>query len=133
MSAGDASAQRSSLTDEMLLADELLEVPRAHAGSQWLTFGRWLEEGLGSCAGEPSGGWHGPMVAPRWASGTGSLDEAEPGQVDDEPEREKDKDQAATDDRDPLHVAGHVGVFLGGGDLDARGADGRGVDGARCR
>ena len=63
VAAGDAPAQRSALADEVLLPDELLEVPRAHPGRERLALGRWLEERLGSGAGD-SPGWHGRMVAP---------------------------------------------------------------------
>jgi hypothetical protein len=47
---GDAPAQRPALADEVLLPDELLETPWAHAGSQRLPLGRWPEQGLGSGA-----------------------------------------------------------------------------------
>ena len=52
-----------SLADEVFLADELVEVARAHPGGQRLPLGRWLEEGLGSGADDPAGGGHAPMVA----------------------------------------------------------------------
>lgn len=75
MSAGNASAQGSSLTDEMLLSDELLEVPRAHAGSQGLPLGRWLEERLRTCAtGAWTGRWHGTDGSA--AAPDGRLDQA---------------------------------------------------------
>ena len=63
--ARDAAPERPALADEVLLADELVEVARAHPGGQRLPLGRWLEEGLGSGAVGPPGGWHGPMVARR--------------------------------------------------------------------
>ena len=47
VAAGDAPAQRTSLADEVLLPDELLEVPRSHPGRERLALGRWLEERLG--------------------------------------------------------------------------------------
>ena len=50
MAAGHAPPERTALTDEMLLADELGEVARAHPGRERLLLGRWLEEGLGSGA-----------------------------------------------------------------------------------
>ena len=50
MATGDAPPERTALTDEVLLADELVERPRTHPRRQWLTLGRWLEEGLGSGA-----------------------------------------------------------------------------------
>ena len=63
MAAGDAPAQRAALADEVLLPDELLEVPWAHPGRERLALGRWLEERLGSGARYSPGG-HGRMVAP---------------------------------------------------------------------
>ena len=63
MAASDTPSQWPALADEVLLADELAEVARAHAGGQRLPLGRWLEEGLGPGAGRPTGGWHGRMVA----------------------------------------------------------------------
>ena len=42
-----------------------------------------------------------------------------PGMCDD-PQREQIEDQRATDEGDAPHVAGDVGVLLGGGDLEAR-------------
>ena len=55
--------ERAALADEVLLADELVEVARAHPRGERLALGRWLEEGFGSGAGRSPGGWHGPMVA----------------------------------------------------------------------
>ena len=70
MAAGDAPAQGPAIPDEMRLADELLEIPRAHAGGQRLPLGRWLEEGFGSGALGSPRGRHGPaMVRARGASG----------------------------------------------------------------
>ena len=63
MPAGDAPAERTALADEVLLADELVEVARAHPGGERLALGRWLEQGLGSGAGRSTGGWHDRMVA----------------------------------------------------------------------
>ena len=48
MAAGDAPAERAALADEVLLADELVEVARAHPRGERLPLGRRLEEGLGS-------------------------------------------------------------------------------------
>ncbi len=63
MATGDAPAERATLADEMLLADELGEAPRAHPGSQRLALGRGLEEGLGTgAAGLRAGSGHGSMV-----------------------------------------------------------------------
>ncbi len=74
MAAGDAAPERAAFADEVLLADELVEVARAHARGERLALGRGLEEGLGSCAGRPPGGWHGPMVARRRrATATGRV------------------------------------------------------------
>ena len=50
VAARDAAAERSALTDEVLLADELVERARTHAGGEWLLLGRRLEEWLGSSA-----------------------------------------------------------------------------------
>lgn len=63
MSSGDAATERPSLADEMCLADEFGQLARPHPCGQGLPLGRWLEEGLGSGAGRPPGGWHGGMVA----------------------------------------------------------------------
>ena len=81
------AAERTALADEVLLADELVEVARAHPRGERLALGRRLEEGLGSGAGRPPGGWHGPMVARSAASRRDGcrLEEAEPGDLDDEP------------------------------------------------
>ena len=48
----DAAPQRSALPDEVLLADELVEGPRAHPGRERLAVGRRLEQahGLGAHA-----------------------------------------------------------------------------------
>src|SRR6187200_550046 len=66
MAARDRSPQRATLPDEVLLADELVEVARPHPRRQWLALGRWLEERLGPGAGW-SPRWHGRMVAPAGA------------------------------------------------------------------
>jgi hypothetical protein len=58
VTASDAASERAAFADEMLLADELLERPRAHAGGQRLALGRWLEEGFGSGALGSLGGRH---------------------------------------------------------------------------
>ena len=62
MATGDAPAQGPTLTDEVALPDELVEVPRPHPGGQRLALGRGLEERLGLGALERSTG-HAPMVA----------------------------------------------------------------------
>ena len=51
VAAGDAAPERPALADEVLLADELVEVPRAHPRCERLALGRRLEEGLGPRAG----------------------------------------------------------------------------------
>ncbi len=60
------AAQRSALTDEVLLTDELVEGPWPHPGGQRLPAGRRPEERVGPGAGG-SGRWtprgHCPMVA----------------------------------------------------------------------
>ena len=48
--ARDAASERTALADEVLLADELVEIPRAHPGGERLALGRRLEERLGSGA-----------------------------------------------------------------------------------
>lgn len=58
MTSGDAPPKGSTLTDEVTLTDELIEVARAHPGSQWLAFGRGLEERLGARTDRTSGGRH---------------------------------------------------------------------------
>ena len=59
MAAGDGAAQRSALAEQVLLADDLVECPRAHPGRERLAVGRRLEDGVGSsAAGAPDG--HGP-------------------------------------------------------------------------
>ena len=63
MPARDAAAQRPAIADEVVLADELVQVARPHARGQRLPLGRRLEEGFGSGAGQPARGWHGWMVA----------------------------------------------------------------------
>ena len=52
MAAGDRPAQRAALADEVALADELLERPRAHAGGERLPLGRRSEQGFGTGAGD---------------------------------------------------------------------------------
>ena len=124
MAAGDAAAERAALADEVFLADELLERSRPHPCGQRLTLGRWLEEGFGSgpararmaCRG--SAGRH----AARWcATARGQrLEEPDPGDLDDGPGAEQERDQRATDERDPLDVTRHVGVLSAGGRGEAR-------------
>ena len=55
MPAGDAASERAALTDEVRLADELIEASRAHPGGQRLSLRRWMEEGLGSSADRTPG------------------------------------------------------------------------------
>ena len=63
VAAGDGAAERSALTDEVRLADELVEVARAHARRERLPLGRGPEQGLGAGAACLGPGGHGPMVA----------------------------------------------------------------------
>ena len=56
MATGQAAAERTVVTDEVLLADELLQVPGSHPGREGLPFRRWLEERLRTRAGEPGRG-----------------------------------------------------------------------------
>jgi hypothetical protein len=51
----DAPPERPSLADEVLLAHELLEIPRAHPGGERLPLRRWLEEGLRPGSADASG------------------------------------------------------------------------------
>lgn len=59
MAPGDASAQRTAFADEVRLADECIELARAHPGGQRLPLGRGLEERLGTGADGAPGCWHG--------------------------------------------------------------------------
>ena len=58
------AAERPALADEVLLADELVEVARPHAGGERLALGRRLEQGFGSGARGMRrvgmGRWYGP-------------------------------------------------------------------------
>jgi hypothetical protein len=65
MPPGDAPAQRATLADEVVLADEFVKAARSHPRGQRLPLGGRLEEGFGSGAGQPARGWHGRMVARR--------------------------------------------------------------------
>ena len=65
MAAGDAPAERPALADEVLLADELVEVARPHPRGERLPLGRRLEERLGSGAGR-SGGGRAARACARW-------------------------------------------------------------------
>ena len=75
MAPGDAATQRAAIADEVVLADEFVQVARAHPRGQRLSLGRRLEQRFGSCAGQPARGWHGWMVARR-LGGTGPPDRA---------------------------------------------------------
>ena len=91
--AGDAAAERPALADEVLLADELLEVARAHPRGERLALGRWLEERLrAGAAGSAPAWWHGPMVARGRAGRGGSRvrlrGRPDPSDVGDDPEDE---------------------------------------------
>jgi hypothetical protein len=50
MAAGDAAPKRAALSDEMLLADELVEARRPHPRREGLLLGRRLEERLRTSA-----------------------------------------------------------------------------------
>ena len=65
VAAGDAAPERAALADEVLLADELVEVARAHPGGERLALGRRLEEGLGSGAGRVAGRMAWPAMVAR--------------------------------------------------------------------
>lgn len=70
MSAGDAAAQGPALTDQVGLADELVEVSGPHPRRERLALGRWPEQGLGTGARGIAPGGHEPMVSPRRCGGT---------------------------------------------------------------
>jgi hypothetical protein len=55
MAARDAAAKGPALTDEVILADEFVEVARAHSRCEWLPLRRRLEECFGASAGDPPG------------------------------------------------------------------------------
>ena len=57
------ATERPALADEVGLADELVEVARAHARGERLPLGRWPEQGFGAGARWCAPGGHGPMVA----------------------------------------------------------------------
>ena len=59
----DRSAERAAIADEVALADELLERPRAHARGQRLPLGRRSEQGFGLGAGDGAPGRHAAMVS----------------------------------------------------------------------
>jgi hypothetical protein len=65
MPAGDAPAERTAFTDEMLLPDELVEIARTHPRREGLSLGRRLEERLWAGTEGSPGGRHDPMVARR--------------------------------------------------------------------
>jgi hypothetical protein len=48
MTAGDGPAERAALADELLLADELVEVPWAHPGGEGLPLRGRPEQGFGT-------------------------------------------------------------------------------------
>ena len=63
MAARDGATERTALADEVPLADELVEVARAHARGERLPLGRGPEQGFGPGARGCAPGGHGPMVA----------------------------------------------------------------------
>jgi hypothetical protein len=63
MAAGDGPAERTTLTDEVLLADELVERSGAHPRRERLLLGRRLEQRLGAGAGRSGGGAPGGHAA----------------------------------------------------------------------
>ena len=107
MAAGDGAAERAALADEVGLADELVEVARAHPRGERLPLGRWPEQGFGAGAGWCAPGGHGPMVA-RAAI---SRDLKTPVTSISDPEHEQDDEQQDRDPGDVLEVAGDVGVL----------------------
>jgi hypothetical protein len=63
----DGSPQRPLLSDQVLLALELLEAPRTHARGERLSLGRRLEQGFRTGAGDASGGHAGSLGRARVA------------------------------------------------------------------
>ena len=107
MAAGNRAAQGPTFADEMLLADELRERPRAHACRQRLRTGRGHEERLGPGSWGSAGG-HGPMVRRGTMAPAGSGRELElddPQEVDDDEEHKHHDDEPAVDDGDSSDVA----------------------------
>ena len=123
MAAGDAPAKRSAVADEVFLPDELVEGARTHPGRQRLPLRRWLEESFGSGTGDPPGGRHARMVAPRRAEPavTQRLEGSEPGDLGDGPESDEEGDHGATQQGDPANIAGDVRVLLSRRDREWRG------------
>src|SRR5437868_227126 len=73
MAAGNGTAKGSTLADEVLLPDELVQRARPHPGRERLAPGWRLEQGLRSCAGHASG-WHAASLGrPISASATGTA------------------------------------------------------------
>ncbi len=114
MTASDAAAERAALADEVVLANEFVQVARSHPRRERLALGRRLEERFWTGPGEPPGGWHGRMVP------GGNRLERHSGDLHDDPQRGEDADEGAADLCDPADVAANVGVFVAGRDGKAR-------------
>ena len=91
MAAGDRPAQRTAIADEVLLADELVEGPRAHPRGERLPLGRRLEERLGARAGEPGRGPSSGHVRESTRL-PGRSGEADPGDVHEDPQAGQDRE-----------------------------------------
>ena len=108
MAALESATERPALPDEVLLADELLERPRAHPRGERLPLGRGLEERLGSCSGESARRHAGQSTRGR------SSDREDAGDVDEVMEHEQRSEHDRGDDADPADVASDIGVLMGG-------------------
>ena len=116
MPTSDAAAQRATLTDEVILAHELVQVSRAHPGSKRLSLGRWLEERFRASTKRAPCGRHRPMVAlPVAGPGADEL-ERDSRCLGDDPEPDQQGNQGTANHCHASHVARDVGVFVTGRD-----------------
>ena len=124
VAARDRPAERAALADEVGLADELVERPRAHARGERLPLGRWTEQGLGTGARWMCAGW-------AWADGSPrrSADLEHPGDVDRDVQHEQHDQEQDRDAEDVLEVARDVGVLAGV--VEGRDRRGRDLAGGR--
>ena len=134
MAARNAPTKWTLLSDEMLLADELVEVARAHPGREWLALRRWLEERFGSSADDPAGGGHEPMVARAVAVATQVRGlERHPRDLGHDPQQQEQANQRATHDRHFSDVTRHVVIFVGSGSCERRARADNGLRGGALR
>src|SRR5206468_9426160 len=112
MAAGDAPAERTTLADEVVLADELGEGPRPHPGCERLALRRRLEQGLRPGA---TGAGDRRSTGRHAADGTAEVDlqgeqvEA----VHEDLQDGQDPEQEAADEDDPADVPLDVAVLVG--------------------